>query len=168
MAHFIELVLGLQYSLQIKNKKLNVMYNKRHFAVMPNVFGGIFEDVLQSKWNHINEEVRTSSVPVNILETDKSYDLHVVAPGLKKEDFKLAIDRDMLHISFDQKDENKEQQEGKWIRSEYRMRSFKRSFTLNEKVDIAKIAAKYADGVLVVTLPKKEVTEPTVQEIAVN
>jgi HSP20 family protein len=144
------------------------MYNKRSFAVMPNIIGGIFEDVLHNNWNHINEEVRTSSVPVNIHETDKNYDLHVVAPGLKKEDFKISIDKNILQISFAHKDENKEPQEGKWIRTEYRMKSFKRSFTMNEKIDAGKIAAKYADGVLVVSLPKKEVVEPPVQEIAVN
>lgn len=141
------------------------MYNKRHFAVMPNIFGGILEDAFQSNWN---QEVKTSSVPVNIFETDKSYDLHVVAPGLKKEDFKLTIDKNMLQIAYEHKDENKGQQEGKWTRSEYRLRSFKRTFTLNEKIDAANIGAKYADGVLVVTLPKKEVATPEVHEIAVN
>ena len=48
------------------------------------------------------------------------------------------------------------------------MKSFKRSFNLNEKIDAGKIAAKYADGVLVITLPKKEVSEPSAHEISVN
>jgi HSP20 family protein len=145
------------------------MYNKRAFAVMPNILGGIFEDVMNNNCNHISNEMKFASVPVNIFETDKSYDLHVVAPGLKKEDFKLGIDKNILNISFEQKEENKDAQEGKWIRSEYKMKSFKRSFTLNEKIDATKIAAKYADGVLVVTLPKKEVAaEPAAQEIPVN
>ncbi len=48
------------------------------------------------------------------------------------------------------------------------MRSFKRSFTMNEKVDNTKISARYADGVLFVSLPKKEVSEPATHEIAVN
>src|ERR1019366_7760375 len=132
---------------------------------MPNILGGIFEDAFHNNWNH---EFKTSSVPVNIYETDKGYDLHVVAPGLKKEDFRISVEKDMLTISFGHKDENKEAHEGKWIRTEYRMKSFKRNFTMNEKVDAGKIAAKYADGVLVVTLPKKEVAEPRVHEIAVN
>ena len=144
------------------------MYNKRSFAVMPNILGGIFEDVIHNNWNHVNEDFKISSVPVNIHETDKSYDLHVVAPGLKKEDFKISVEKDMLTISFERKDENKEAQEGKWIRTEYRAKSFKRSFTINDKVDAAQIAAKYADGVLVVSLPKKAVAEPSVHEIAVN
>jgi len=143
------------------------MYYKRSFAV-PNVLGGLIENVVNTNWNHLNDELKMSSVPVNIFETEKSYELHVVAPGLKKEDFKLAVDKNMLNISYEHKDENKEQQEGKWIRSEFRTKSFKRSFTLNEKIDAAGIAAKYADGVLVVTLAKKEVAEPSAQEIPVN
>ena len=81
---------------------------------------------------------------------------------------KISVDKNLLQISYEHKEENKDQQTGKWIRNEYKMRSFKRSFTLNEKIDAGKISAKYADGVLVIGLPKKEVTEPTVHEIAVN
>ena len=145
------------------------MYNKRSFAVMPNTFGGFFEDVLKNGLNTLNEEVTSFKVPVNIQETDNSYELHVVAAGLKKEDFKLNIDRNILNISFEQKQENKEQSEqGKWLRNEYKMRSFKRSFTLNDKINTGKIAAKYTDGILNIRLPKKEVSEPATHEIAVN
>lgn len=141
------------------------MYYKRSFAV-PNILGGIMENVVNA--NHLNDEMKMFSVPVNILETEKSYELHVVAPGLKKEDFKLGIEKNILTISFEHKDENKDQKDAKWIRSEYRIRSFKRSFTLNEKVDANAISAKYADGVLVIALPKKENAAPETQEIPVN
>lgn len=145
------------------------MYNKRNYAVMPRTFGGFFEDVLQNGWNHLNEEVSALGAPVNIKETDKAYELHLLAAGLKKEDFKISNDRNILTVAFEHKSEQSEQpQEGKWLRSEYRTKSFKRSFTLNEKVDAGNISAKYADGILVVTLPKKEVSEPTTHEIAVN
>ncbi len=144
------------------------MYYKRNYAVSPRTIGGFIEDVFQNGW--ANDAV-PASVPVNIHETDKSYELHVVAPGFKKEDFKLNIqDRNTLQVTGEQKakEETAEPQEGKWIRSEFRAKSFKRSFTLNDKVDNTKIAAKYEDGVLVVTLPKKEVSEPATIEIAVN
>jgi len=127
-----------------------------------------FEDVFNTGWNQFNDEAGPVTVPVNIQETDKSYELHLLAAGLKKEDFKLNLDRNILTVSFEQKEDSKEGQEGKWIRSEYRMRSFKKSFTMNEKVDTAKISAKYADGILVVSLPKKEVSEPATHEIAVG
>ena len=144
------------------------MYTKRNFAVMPRTIAGFFDEALQNGWGQLNEEVSAFSAPVNIQETDKGYELHLIAAGYKKEDFKLNLDRNLLTISADQKEENKDEQEGKWIRTEYRTRSFKRSFTLNDKVDTTKIAAKYADGILAVSLPKKETSEPTTHEITVN
>ena len=142
---------------------------KRTYGLMPRTIGGLMEDVLQNGWSRVNDEISAFAAPVNIQETDKSYELHLIAPGLKKEDFKINIEQNTLHISFEQKTENKEQaQEGKWLRNEYRMKSFKRSFTLNDKIEAGKIAAKYTDGVLVITLPKKETSEPEAHEISVN
>ena len=142
---------------------------KRNYGFMPRNISGLMEDVLQNGWARVNDEVSAFTAPVNIQETDNSYDIHLIAPGLKKEDFKINIEQNTLTVAFEQKAENKEQpQDGKWLRNEYRMRSFKRSFTLNDKVDAGKIAAKYADGVLVVTLPKKENSEPEKHEISVN
>ena len=145
------------------------MYNKRSYAVLPRTVGGFMEDIFHSGWNRINEEVSAFTAPVNIQETDNSYELHVVAAGLKKEDFKLTIDKNILTIAYDHKEETKEEgSQEKWLRSEYKTRSFKRSFNMNEKVDTGKIAAKYNDGILQITLPKKETTEPTAHEISVN
>ena len=153
------------------------MYNKRSYGVLPRTIGGLMEDALQHGWSRISEEVSAYNAPVNILETDSAYELHVVAPGLKKEDFKINLDQNLVHISYEHKTEDKEPQTEenkepkplhKWLRSEFRMRSFKRSFNLNEKIDAANISAKYTDGVLTVSLPKKEVAEPTVHEISVN
>ena len=141
------------------------MYYKRNYGFMPR----LMEDMVHTGMNRFNEEINSFIAPVNIQETENSYELHVVAPGLKREDFKINLEKEILNISYEQKkDETQEQPKEKWLRSEYRMRSFKRSFSLNDKVDAAKISAKYADGVLVVTLPKKEVSEPAAFEIAVN
>ncbi len=142
---------------------------KRTFGIVPRTFGGFFEDAVNSGLNRLNEEVSAYSAPVNIQETDKSYDLHVMAPGLKKEEFKIQLDKQILTICYDHKEETTEEnKENNWIRSEFRVRSFKRSFTLNDKIDGSKIGAKYADGILVVSLPKKELQEAPVHEIAVN
>ena len=144
------------------------MYTKRNYAVMPRTISGFLDDVFQNGWSQLNEEVSAFAVPVNIQETDKSYELHMVAAGYKKEDFKLNLEKNTLQVSVEQNEESNEGQEGKWLRNEYRRRSFKRSFTLSDKVDTAKISARYADGILVVTLPKKEVSEPAAHEITVN
>lgn len=145
------------------------MYYKNKYGVMPRSFGGLIEDVFQNGMNIFHDDVPVrTGIPVNIKETDKSYELHVVAPGLNKEDFKINVDNDILTISFEQKEESTEKADGKWLRNEYRFRSFKRSFTLNEKVDAANINAKYNDGILNVNLPKKETAEPTAHQISVS
>lgn len=146
------------------------MYTNRNFNNARN-FGGFIDDVLQNGLKALNEELRFDErfghVPVNILENEKSYEIHVVAPGIKKEEFKLNVEKNVLTISYEHKEENKEQQTGKWLRTEHRTRSFKRSFTLNEKVDSAKITAQYNDGVLNISLPKKENVEQAAQSIVV-
>lgn len=105
-------------------------------------------------FNGINQQV---SVPVNLRETDRSYEMSVVAPGLRKEDFKLNVTNDLLTISYEQKEEqsNGSKEEG-WLRNEYRMQSFTRSFSLDDTVDVNKISASYDNGILHLTLPKKE------------
>lgn len=145
------------------------MYTKTNYGILPRTVNSLMEDIFFNGMNKTGCETPSYHVPVNIKETEGSYDLHVVAPGLKKEDFKISIDKNILTISFEQKEENKEAAtDGKWLRSEYKMHSFKRNFTLNEKVDTAAISAKYNDGVLLITLPKKEVSAPATHEIAVN
>lgn len=97
------------------------------------------------------------SVPVNIRETEKTYEMEIVAPGLKKEDFKLQVTKDLLTISFEQKEsQEKGSKEDGWIQKEYRTQSFTRSFRLDDSVDTPKIAATYQNGMLNLSLPKKE------------
>src|SRR5688500_12093402 len=118
-------------------KKRITMYSKSH--IMPRALGSLIEDVFSNGLNKIwGEEGLTdrADAPVNILETDKCYELHLLAPGLTKEEFKLHVDRSILTISFEHKEDEKEQT-GKWLRTEYKPKSFKRSFTLNDKVDAA-------------------------------
>lgn len=97
------------------------------------------------------------TVPVNLKETDKTFEMQLVAPGLKKEDFKLNVTNELLTVSFEQKDEQAQgsKEEG-WLRKEYRLQSFSRSFNLDDSVDINKISAVYSNGILHLTLPKKE------------
>src|ERR1043165_7270830 len=105
----------------------------------------------------LTNRVTPATVPVNIRETDKTYEVEVMAPGLQKSDFKILLDGKQLHVSFEHKEQEQqgEEKEG-YIRQEYRHQSFSRSFTLDETVDANKIAASYTDGVLHLTVPKKE------------
>jgi len=97
------------------------------------------------------------NVPVNLRETGQGYEMSLIAPGLRKEDFKLNVTDDLLTVSYEQKQEHNEEsaQEG-WLRKEYKMQSFSRSFNLDDSVDVNKITASYDNGVLHLSLPKKE------------
>ncbi|MBK7870884.1 MAG: Hsp20/alpha crystallin family protein [Saprospiraceae bacterium] len=93
-------------------------------------------------------------IPVNVLKTDESYELFFATPGRKKEDFKISVQGDELTISYKRpKQEDTEDQN--WVRYEYRLVSFERTFQIDDTVDPANISAKYEDGVLQVTLPIK-------------
>jgi HSP20 family protein len=114
-----------------------------------------------------NDQNWKGTVPVNIKETDKNYSIEIVAPGFEKTDFKVSLEQQLLTISAEKKNEVKDENE-KQIRSEYSYRSFKRSFTLDEKTDGTKIDAKYVNGVLTLNLPKKEEVKPAVKEINIQ
>jgi HSP20 family protein len=104
---------------------------------------------------------------VNIVETNDSYELEFNVPGRKKEDFKITVDKDILTVSFEKKEEEKEENK-KFIKREFVSKSFKRSFTLDEKINAEDINAKYEDGLLRLTLPKKEEVKVLPKEIAVK
>lgn len=109
------------------------------------------------------------SVPVNIRETGKTYEMSLVAPGLRKEDFKLSVNNDLLTISYEQKEEQTEQNKTEgWIRNEYKMKSFSRNFNLDDNVDVNKITASYDSGILHLTLPKKESAQKLSKTIEVK
>ena len=96
-----------------------------------------------------------SSPSVNVIEHDNHYALNLAAPGLTKQDFNISIERDHLVIAAEKKSE-KEETEGRYTRREYSYGSFKRSFRLDDNINRDGITAAYEDGVLKMTLPKKE------------
>lgn len=98
----------------------------------------------------------TATVPaVNVTEEKDAFKLSLAAPGMRKEDFNVDVEGDMLTISAE-KEEKKESGDEKVSREEYNYSSFSRSFRLPETVKRDSIGALYQDGVLKVTLPKKE------------
>ena len=93
----------------------------------------------------------------------------MVAPGLNKEDFNVNVSDKMLTVSFEHKEEDKqENKRNGYLREEYRMQSFSRSFTLDDTIDADQINAQYKDGVLHVTLPKKEGAQKITKNIQVK
>ncbi|HKB42833.1 MAG TPA: Hsp20/alpha crystallin family protein [Chitinophagaceae bacterium] len=116
--------------------------------------------------NEFNQTLRKDFIPVNVKETEKNYQLEVVAPGFEKTDFKINLDQNLLTISGEKKNEVKENE--KQIRREYNYHSFKRSFTVDEKIDATKIDANYVNGVLTLNLPKKEEVKASATEITIK
>ncbi len=104
-----------------------------------------------------NGNLRGANLPaVNITEDDDNFEVEVAAPGLKKEDFKINLENNLLTISGEHKTKNEEKEGKKISRKEFSYTSFNRSFTLPDTVEPESIKAKYEDGVLRMTLPKKE------------
>ncbi len=123
---------------------------------MPSVFDEFFKPWNEWFGNGGNLLTKTLTVPaVNVKETDNEYKLSLGVPGMKKEDFKISVDRDLLTISAE-KEETKEEKDDKFSREEYNYSSFSRSFNLPDDIRYDAISAKYEDGVLKIAIPKKE------------
>ncbi len=121
---------------------------------LPSLFGDFFRP--WDEWLDKPFWGRALNVPaVNIEENKDEYKLSLAAPGMKKNDFKINVDGDILTISAET-EEKKEEKKEKFTREEYNYSSFCRSFTLPDEVNKEKIDASYLDGVLKLSLPKKE------------
>lgn len=105
--------------------------------------------------------------PVNIAESKDNYELEFNVPGRNKGDFKITVEKNILTVSFDKKEESQDESK-KQIKKEFTLQPFKRSFTLNEKVISDDIAAKYENGLLTLSIPKKEEVKVEAKQIAVN
>jgi len=108
-------------------------------------------------WGPSNFSDSNTTLPaVNIRETDDNYVVEMAAPGMKKEDFKIELDNNLLTISAEKTEEHEENGKEKYSRKEFSYQSFQRSFNLpKEVVDEEKIEAHYKDGVLHLIIPKK-------------
>ncbi len=99
---------------------------------------------------------KTLNLPaVNITENKNDFKVSLAVPGMKKNDFNIDIEGNMLTISCE-KEAQKEEKEIRFTRKEYNYSSFSRSFTIPEDVNREKIDASYEDGILKLSLPKKE------------
>ncbi len=141
----------------------------RNGGTLPAVFDDFFKPWNEWFDNSSNLWNRMLTVPaVNILESKDEFKLSIAAPGMKKNDFDIAVEGNMLTISSE-KEESKEEKDDKYTRKEYNYSSFSRSFSLPEEVSKDSIQASYTDGVLSLLLPKKEeAKKTTAKSIAVK
>ena len=129
----------------------------------------IFNDFFDNSWM---ERPTYTAPAINVIETEKEYEVELAAPGLDKEDFRVHVDADNnLHIEMEKKAETKEgKKHGRFLRREFSYEKFQQTLLLPDDVDAEKIEAKVEKGVLMVTLPKKEKIQKTdaVKQIAVK
>jgi len=125
-----------------------VLRNYDNLNSFPALFNGFFGEPNTSNFN--------SNLPsANIKETEENYGIELIAPGFKKESFKVEVHERNLTISAEEKTDSEEKTET-FLRKEYTFGSFTRSFRLPNTVNSEKIEASYKDGILHLTIPKKE------------
>lgn len=128
-----------------------------------------FNDIFESFFNDsfISDRMVTRVPAANTSETPDHFHVELAAPGLKKEDFKLNLDKNMLSISVEQRSENNDDQKN-YSKREYSYSSFVRSFTLPETADDNSIEAEYTDGILKINIAKKEEAKSVRRQIEVK
>lgn len=133
-------------------------------SLMPGLndaFDSIFNDTFFS-------DRMVARVPAtNISESPDHYHVELAAPGLKKEDFKLNLERNVLSISVEQRTGDR-QEDRNYTKREYSYSSFVRSFTLPESADESGIQATYNDGVLAIDIPKREEAKTISRQIEIK
>ena len=131
---------------------------KRNGSMFPALPG--FDDLFTRElfnWGNTNFSTTNSTIPsVNIKETDDTFEVEVAAPGMEKKDFNITLDGTLLTIAS-QKESNSETKEDSYTRREFSYQSFQRTFELPKQVvDEESINARYENGLLHITIPKRE------------
>jgi HSP20 family protein len=133
-------------------------------------FGNLFNELL----NDFPSTARTFGQELfafpqtNIHETSDAYHLELIVPGRAKEDFKIQVEQGLLAVSFEKKEEPVQAADYKTLRREFELKSFKRSFSVDDKVSVEGIQAKYENGVLKLLLPKKEESKQIAKQINIS
>ena len=139
---------------------MTTIVKRTNGSLLPASQRSMFDDFFNRElfnWGNNNFSASRTTLPsVNIKELEKAFEVEVAAPGMKKEDFSITLDGNMLTITSSKEDQQ-EEKDGKYTRREFSYQSFQRSFELSKDVvDDENIEARYENGVLRLTIPKKE------------
>jgi HSP20 family protein len=116
------------------------------------MFSNMFDEMMERNLS-TGFEKNCGCVPAtNILEDEKQFEIQLAAPGMKKDDFSLNVENNVLSVSYEKKEDEK--QEDKFLRREFSMDSFTRSFSIPKTTDGEKISARYEQGILFISIPK--------------
>ena len=124
------------------------MFPNSNRVDFPTFFNDVFDRFL-------TDEKATWMPAVNIIERENDYKIDLAVPGLDKKDFKIEVENNLLVVSGERKEEKMEEKD-KVTKREFHYGSFKRSFSLPEIANEEKITATYNNGVLSVSIAKKE------------
>ena len=120
------------------------------------MFPAFFDDFFRRDWPG-RDMVTFTQPAVNIIEKDDEYMVELAAPGMKKKDFNVELEEQVLTISYEKKEEKEDKdEEGRFAKREFNYTSFSRSFVLPKSIESEKIKGEYKDGVLKLIIPKKE------------
>lgn len=126
----------------------------------PSIFDRFFEGDLFD-WENRNFSTTNTTLPsVNIRESQDGFEVEMAAPGFSKKDFRIELNNDELTISSEKKVESENKDDERFTRREFSYQSFNRTFTLPSTAEPEKINAKYENGILRVSIPKKEEAKP--------
>jgi HSP20 family protein len=131
-----------------------LMLNLTRFTPLDNAFDQLFRGFLVRPVN-LDAQDTAAKFRVDIAESDTAYTVHADLPGVKKDDIQISIDGDQVSISAETKSEKEVKDGERVLRTERYNGKFYRAFALGGVIDEAAAVAKYADGVLELTLPKK-------------
>jgi HSP20 family protein len=128
-----------------------------------------FNDVFDSIFNDtfFNDRMVTRVPAANISESADHFHVELAAPGLKKEDFKINLDQNVLSVSVEQQREESNVQKS-YSKREYSYSSFVRSFTLPDSANAESIEAVYTDGVLKIDIAKREEAKSIRRQIEIK
>ena len=127
---------------------------------LPSIFDRLFENDLFDWSSRHFSDTNTTLPSVNIKESDDAFEVEMAAPGLSKKDFKIELNNDQLTISSEKEVEKETKEKEQFTRREFSYQSFCRTFYLPNTADAEKIKAKYENGLLKVSIPKKEEAKP--------
>ena len=128
-----------------------------------------FNDIFESMFNDtfLSDRMISRVPAVNVCETEDHYQIEMAAPGLNKDDFKVKLDRNLLTVSVEQQMQHEESNK-QYNKREFSYSSFVRSFALPDSADDAGIEAKYDNGILTISVAKKEEAKQTVRQIEIK
>jgi HSP20 family protein len=136
--------------------------------VLKPAFNEVFESFLNAD-PFLSKSNLSRNPAVNIAEDDNEFHIELAAPGLIKEDFKINLEKNLLSVSAERSEEEDETVRlKKYNRLEYNYSSFMRTFTLPDSADHAKIRAEYKNGILFITINKREEAKILSREIAIS